>query len=156
MNAKVVGSLLSGLVLVASPLAGQQVSADVRVRNGPVAGHVVVGHGYSTYHRPPVRRVVVVERYAPRVVMVERLHRHRAERYWRRLGYRPVTLFYVDGRFYDRPIRHRYGAREVVVYERGGRYYTGCDDHDRHGRHDDRHDPDGPDRYGHRHSNWDD
>jgi hypothetical protein len=155
MNANVVaGSLLSGLVMLVAPLAGQQVSADVLVRSGPVAGHVVVDDGYSTYHRPSVRRVVV-ERHAPRVIVVERVHRWRPERHWRRLGYRPVTLFYLDGRYYDRPIRHRRGAHEVVVYERGGRFYADCDDRDRHRGH--QHDDD--DRYGgdrHRHGNWDD
>ena len=132
MFAKVVGSLLSGLVLFGSPLAAQQVSAQVYVGNGPVAGRVLVRDGYSTYHRPPARRAVVADRYAPLLIVVERVHRHRGEGYWRRLGYRPMTLYYADGRFYDRPVRHRHGVQEVVVYERGGRFYTACDDHDRH------------------------
>jgi hypothetical protein len=145
----VAGSLLSGLVLVASPLAAQ-VSADVVVRSGPLAGHVAVGDGYSTYRRPPARRVVVVERYAPRLVVVERVHRHHLDRHWRRFGYRPVTIYYDDGRYYDRPVRRR-GVHEVMVYERGGRYYTSCDEHDRHD-HDRHHDRDGH----HRHGHWDD
>jgi hypothetical protein len=144
----VAGSLLSGLVLVASPLAAQ-VSADVVVRSGAVAGHVAVGDGYSTYRRPPARRVVIVERDAPRLVVVERMHRH-LDRDWRRFGYRPVTIYYVNGRYYDRPAWRR-GVHEVVVYERGGRYYTNCDEHDRHD-HDRHHDRD---RH-HRHGHWDD
>jgi hypothetical protein len=90
MNARVfAGSLLTGLVITA-PASAQQV-------------------GYSTYHRPPVvayhrpqaRRVVVVERYAPRVLVVERIRAHRHAGYWARHGYRPVTLCYENGRYYD-------------------------------------------------------
>jgi hypothetical protein len=162
MKASVVaGALLSGLVLIASSLQAQQVSADVVIRSGPVAGRVVVGDGYSTYRRPPVvvyerpvaRRVVVVERYGPRVVVVERVHRNKHARHWKRHGFRPVTLYYVDGRYYDRRVGYARGAREVIVYERDGRYYEDCghdvrhhDDRDRdhrgydHRDHDDRHD----------------
>ncbi|HEX6104230.1 MAG TPA: hypothetical protein VFZ26_01520 [Gemmatimonadales bacterium] len=135
MRATVVaGALLSGLMLVSSVQA-QQVSANVVIRSGPVAGHVAVGEGYSTYHRPvvvyrrpPVRRVVVVERYAPRVVVVERVHRHRPARHWKRHGFRPVTLYYVDGRYYDRPVRGHRHLREVTVYEQGGHYYHDCEE----------------------------
>jgi hypothetical protein len=134
MKASVVaGSLLSGLVLIASSLQAQQVSADVVLRGGPVAGHVVVGDGYSTYRRPPVvyqrpvtRRVVVVERHRPRVVAVELVHRHKHARHWKRHGFRPVTLYYMEGRYYDRPIGYARGARAVIVYERHGRYYEEC------------------------------
>ena len=117
------GSLLIGLLLTA-PLSAQQISAHVVVRGGPVAGHVVVANGYSTYRRP-----VVVDRYAPRVIVVERVRAHRHRNYWGRNGYRPVTLYYVDGRYYDRWIAGP-RVREIVVYERDGRYYDDCD-HDR-------------------------
>ena len=78
----VAGSLLAALSL-AAPLRAQQVAADVVLRSGPVAGHVVIGDGYSTYRRPVVyrapARVIVVERVVPRVVVVERLgHRNAA------------------------------------------------------------------------------
>jgi hypothetical protein len=135
MNANIfAGSLLSGLVL-AAPLSAQQVAANVFVRGGPVSGHVIVENGYSTYRRPPAvvyrnpqaRRVVVVERYAPRVIVVERSRRHKRSKYWIRHGYRPVTLYYVNGRYYDRWYGDR-GVREVVVYERDGRFYDSCDD----------------------------
>ena len=154
MKASVVaGSLLSGLVLVALPMQAQQVSADVVLHGGPVAGHVVVGDGYSTYHRPPivyrrtpVRRVVVVERPARRLIVVESSHRRREASFWRRHGFRPVVLYYVDGRYYDRPLwRHGTYAREVIVYERDGRYYEDCDHADSHGR-----------GRGHREHHWDD
>ena len=128
----VAGSLLASL-LAAAPAAAQNVAADVLVRSGPVAGHVVIGDGYSTYRRPVARRVVVVERYAPRVVVVERFRSHRSSRAWARHGYRPVTLYYVDGRYYDRWSDRWPRAAEVVVYERGGRYYVSdCEERWRH------------------------
>jgi hypothetical protein len=136
----VAGSLLASL-LVGAPAAAQNVAADVLIRSGAVAGHVVVRDGYSTYRRPTViverrrvaRRVVVVERYAPRVIVVEPVHRHRSTRDWARHGYRPVTLYYVDGRYYDRWSDRWPRAYEVVVYERGGRYYVSdCEERWRH------------------------
>lgn len=123
------GSLLSGLMLTA-PLAAQQVAANVYVRSGPVAGHVVVDHGYSTYRRPDYRRPearrVVVERRVPRVIMVERVRVRHQRGYWAHHGFRPVTLYYVDGRYYDRWIGGP-RVREIVVYERDGRFYDECD-----------------------------
>jgi hypothetical protein len=119
----VAGSLLAALSLVA-PLHGQQVAAGVVVRSGPVAGHVVIGDGYSTYRRP-----VVYHRAAARVIVVERVNRrHQHARQWRRDGYRPVTLYYIDGRYYDRYVRGGRHVREVVVFERDGRFYRACDD----------------------------
>lgn len=142
------GSLLAGLLAAASPAGAQNVAAEVVFGGGPVAGHVVVGDGYSTYRRPPVivhrypvaRRVVVVERYAPRIIVIERVHRYGSARAWARHGYRPVTLFYRDGRYYDRWADGWPRAREVVVYERDGRFYDPeChghgEDHHRHHEH---------------------
>jgi hypothetical protein len=114
-------SLIAGLVSTAVPLHAQRVEAGVAVRSGPVAGHVVVRDGYSSYRRPAPRRVVVVER--PRIVVVERVHRHRSHKHWVRRGYHRVTLYYHDGRYYDRWIGHRHGVRTIVVWERDGRYY---------------------------------
>ena len=123
-------SLIAGLLSTAVPLHAQRVEAGVVVRSGPVAGHVVIRDGYSTYRRPTARRVVVVER--PRIVVVERVHRHRPAKHWARRGYRPVTLYYWDGRYYDRYYDHwaghRHGVRTIVVWERDGRYYRDCDD----------------------------
>jgi hypothetical protein len=126
MNTSIVaGSLLTALALVA-PLHGQQVAADVVVRSGPVAGRVVIGDGYSTYRRP----VVVYRRAPERVIVVERVHRRhgRHAHQWRKHGYHAVTVYYRDGRYYDRYVRGWPAMREVVVYERDGRYYRECDD----------------------------
>lgn len=127
MRSAIVWSLVAGLVTTAAPLHAQRVEAGVVVRSGPVAAHVVLRDrdGYSTYRRPAPRRVVVVER--PRVVVVERVHRHRAAKHWHRHGYRPVTVYYWEGRYYDRPVAHRHGVRNVVVWERDGRFYHDCD-----------------------------
>ena len=54
--------------------------------------------GYSTY-RP---RRVVYYREAPRVLVVERVHYHRHAKHWKRHGFRPVTVYYGNGRYYDR------------------------------------------------------
>lgn len=140
------GSFLAGLTLIAAPLHAQRVSAEVLVRGGPVAGHVVVGDRYPAYHqrelyrRHPGRRVIVAERYQPRVIVVERFDRHRGkhwkrDKYWKR-GYRVVTVYYADGRYYDRFDPYHPRFREVIVYERGGRFYRDTDE-DRDYRHGD-------------------
>ncbi len=144
MRRAVAWSLIAGLVTTAVPLHAQRVQADVMVRSGPVAGHVVIRDGYSTYRRPTARRVVVVER--PRIVVVERVHRHRPAKHWSRRGYRPLTLYHWDGRYYDRRVAHRSGVRTIVVWERDGRYYRDCDG-DRHWGRDGDHRP---------HDHWDD
>jgi hypothetical protein len=127
-------SLIAGLLSTAVPLHAQRVEAGVVVRSGPVAGHVVIRDGYSdyrrdgysTYRRPVARRVVIVER--PRIVVVQRVHRHRPAKHWSRRGYHPVTLYYWDGRYYDRWVGHRHGVRTIVVWERDGYYYHDCDE----------------------------
>jgi hypothetical protein len=117
-------ALLPALVLAPRSVAAQ-VAADVVIGTGPVAGRVVVGRPYPD--------VVVVDRgrrhyyreYAPRVIVVERYGRGPrgvAHGYWKKRGWRPVVLYYIDGRFYDRPWRGARRVHEVIVYERGGRY----------------------------------
>ncbi len=146
MRRAVAWSFIAGLVTTAVPLHAQRVQAGVVVRSGPVAGHVVIRDGYSTYRRPTARRVVMVER--PRIVVVERVHRHRPAKHWARRGYRPVTLYYWNGRYYDRWAGHRHGVRTIVVWERDGRYYGDCDADRRWDRDDD-------DDHRH-HDHWDD
>ncbi len=142
MRPAVAWSPIVGLMITVAPLHAQRVQAGVVVQSGPIAGHVVIRDGYSTYRRPYARRVVVVER--PHVIVVERVHRHRPAKHWSRRGYRPVTLYYWDGRYYDRWVGHRHGVRTIVVWERNGRYYHDCDHDDRdhvrdHDRDHDRH-----------------
>lgn len=144
MRSSIVAASLLATLSLAAPLGAQQVGADIVIRSGPVAGRVSVANGYSTYRRPVVyrrapERVIVVERYAPRVVVVERVHRLR---HWHRQGYRQVTLFFANGRYYDREYRGRPELRAVVVLERHGRYYLPDhwrEGHGRGGHHEDRH-----------------
>lgn len=129
MHASIVaGSLIAALSL-ATPLRGQRVAAHVIVRSGPVAGHVVVGDGYSTYRRPVVNRRGPARVIPARVIVVERVaHRHHRHAHWRRNNDRRVSLWYYDGRYYDRYVRDWPAMREVIVYEHDGRYYDDCDD----------------------------
>jgi hypothetical protein len=125
----VVGGLAFGILLAAAPASAQVVQAGVVIRSGPVYGHVIVGEPAAPVVYPRPRRVVVVERYAPPVVVVERIHAPRGYAYgwWRRYGYRPVVVYYGGGRYYDRWFDGR-PLRRVEVYERNGRYYRWDDD----------------------------
>ncbi|MGH7656937.1 MAG: hypothetical protein ACREL6_01795 [Gemmatimonadales bacterium] len=123
--------------LIVQPAEAQRVSADIIIGNGPVAGRVIVGRPHIRHHG---RRVVVVDRFAPRRYVVHRYrvkhvgrgHAYGHVRGLRYLpGYHPIRVYYdVRGdRYYD---HRRPGLREVVLYERGGRYYRDWDDrHDR-------------------------
>ncbi len=71
---------------------------------------------------PPVetrRRTTVV---APRreILVIEGVRAPHG--WWKRPGYRVITVYYDGGRFYRHPFDRR-PYRKVVVYERGGRYY---------------------------------
>lgn len=121
-----------------------QVSGTVVIGTGPIGGIIRIGE-------PAWRRdVVVVERRAPRVIVVERVHRktHRRHPVW---GYRDrgrydrVIVFYDRrrDRFYD---RYRPGLIEIEVIGYRGKYYLLEDDRyhrrDRDRRYDDRWDDD--------------
>jgi hypothetical protein len=131
-----VGATALALAMFASPAQAQTVQAGVVVRSGPVRGHVVVGEPAPVVvYREPVRRVVVVERYHPRTIVVERIRERRHRGWWRRHGYAVTTVYYDDDgdRYYNRRMYGRRGLREVAVYERDGRYYrVDRDDDDRH------------------------
>ena len=129
----------SAFVLVAfstasTPVAAQ-VSGAVIVTSGPVQGRIAVGEPVFA-PRPvivyqPVRgRRMEVARYAQQVVFVERGHgRHGKPASWySRHGYRPVTLFYSEGRYFTLIYANRSYRRgglfiPVTVWERGGRFY---------------------------------
>ena len=129
---------LTALLLSTAP-ATAQVSGTVVVNGGPIRGAIAVGEPVFV-PRPvviyqPVRgRRVEVARYAPQVVYIERGHgRHgKSAQWYRRHGYRPVTLFYSDGRYFSQVYTAR-GYRwspqfvPVVVWERRGRFYLPAD-----------------------------
>src|SRR6266850_3184752 len=83
-----------GLVLSAAPARAQHVSAGIQILDGPIAASIAIGQPY--YAQPvvvyPRRRIVVVERYAPRILVVERLHRGNG--YWRHNRFQRVYAYY--------------------------------------------------------------
>jgi hypothetical protein len=106
--------VLAALVATASPplAAAQRVTAEVRIGSGP-----------RDYGGPAYDEVVVYRA-------------HRGHGWWRHRGYRAVTAWYDDDR--DRYYDHldRDGLREVVIYERDGRYYGDRYDRADDGRYD--------------------
>jgi hypothetical protein len=71
------------------------------------------------------------------VVVVERTHvpRGQAHGWWKKHGYREVTVYYDGARYYSRRLESP-GFRAVVVYQRDGKYYMADadgDDRDHHG-----------------------
>jgi hypothetical protein len=128
MNAKMlVGGIAAMLALNALPLRAQTtVEGGVVVHSGPVTAGVAVG--------PPPPTVVYA---APvqEVIVVERLHVPRGNAYgwWKKHGYRQVTVYSDGDRYYSRRLDRRPGVREVVVYQREGRYYQEEDRDDHHG-----------------------
>lgn len=106
----------------------------------------------------PSRTVVVVaprryERPVYREVAVARMHRGHG--WWRTRGYHAIRVWYdVDrDRYYDHGDRYRDGLREVVIYERDGRFYDDdrghYSDHERGERHYDARDDRRDDRQRH-------
>ena len=113
-----------------------------------IRAEVIIGDPYyrdrvvHVYDRP-VRRVVV-HRYEPRIIVVDRYHRGRARGHYKHgRGYRSVRAWYDRDRrvYYD---GYRPGLREVTVYQIDGRYYDDYradyrDDRYDRDRYDDRH-----------------
>jgi hypothetical protein len=127
---------VSGIValmlgLAAVPARAQTaVQGGVVVRSGPVTGHVEVGSPPpAVVYREPAREVIVVER--------SHVPHGNAHGWWKKHGYREVTVYYDGSRYYGRRLE-RPGVRAVIVYERGGKYYLGdavAEEH-RHHHHD--------------------
>ena len=121
---------LAALALPAGAKA-QQVSADISIASGPVAGRVIVGDPY--YHHPAYR-------YGPSYREIVVIQAHRGRGWYRNHAYRPVRVYYDDDRdcYYDRA--YYGGLRAVVVYQSGGRYYFDGDRRDGYRRDDYRRD----------------
>lgn len=110
------GILSAAVVLAGGPLQAQSVDAGVVVRSGPVTGHVEVTSRPETVVRDqPVRQVIVVEHM--------HVPRGKANGWWRKQGYREVTVYSDGDAYYARRFEGPSRLRETVVYERGGRYY---------------------------------
>lgn len=117
--------ILAALIATALPTlaSAQRVSADIRIGTGPVDGRIVVGEPY--HHGSIAVGDRNYDRHGYGEVVVYRVHRGYG--WWRNRGYRAVTVWYDADRdrYYDRRSRmdRRDGLREVVIYERDGRYY---------------------------------
>jgi len=129
-----VAGVALGLLLAARPAPAQMVQAGVVIRSGPVSGHVIVGEPAPVVvYREPVRRVVVLDRYAPRVIAVESVRGPRGRAYgWWRNRYRRAVVYYDGARYYDRWFGGRPGLRRVEVYKRDGRLYRWDGDRERY------------------------
>lgn len=131
--------VLAALVAIALPslATAQRVSADIRIGSGPIDGRILVGEPVGVHSR----RIIDVgprDYGRPAYGEFEVYRVHRGHGWWRNRGYRAVTVWYdidrdryYDHRYYDQ--RARDGLREVIIYERDGRYYG-----DRYDRRDDR------------------
>ncbi len=134
-------SALFALAALALPAGAQaqQVSADISIASGPIAGRVIVGdepYRHPTYyHRPAYREVIVVREHRGRGWY----HNHR--------GYRAVRVYYDAQRdcYYDRPYYR--GLRAMIVYQNNGRYYYDGDRYDRSDRYRDGYHRGDHDRY---------
>lgn len=130
MHARYLLLAAAALAILPAAASAQRVVADISINEGPVSGRVIIGDPYeyrSRYHHPEVRTVVVYRSA-------------RGHSWYHRHGYRTVRVWYDADRhrYYDRYDRNYRGLREVVVYERGGRYYQDDDRYD--GRYDNRSD----------------
>lgn len=99
--------------------ADAQVSGTIVIGGGPIGGVVHIGEPRIVR---PRGRVVVVERHAPRVIVVEKWGKGRRHGHVRRMVYYDRRY----DRYYD---RYRPGLIEIYVYEHKGRYYRYDDDH---------------------------
>jgi hypothetical protein len=124
------GILVLVLALAAVPARAQTtVQGGVVVQSGPVTGRVEVNSPPPVVvHREPVREVIVVER--------THVPRGKAHGWWKKHGYRAVTVYYDGARYYGRRVE-RTGLYAVIVYERKGRYYISEEDSERHRHHHD-------------------
>jgi hypothetical protein len=91
--------------LIAAPLSAQTT----------VEGSVIIQNGSNTGLADRARRTMGAE-----VVVVERIRGRHG--WWKKSGYRVITVYSDGARFYRRPFG-RTVLGEVVVYERRGRYY---------------------------------
>ena len=115
----IVGGIPLLLLLAAVPARAQTtVDGSVVIHSGPGNDEV------APPARETMREVIVVER--------TRVPRGKAHGWWKKHGYRPVTLYYDGSRYYGRRLA-RPGIRAVIVYQRGAQYFLGDEDGERSG-----------------------
>ena len=117
-------TLIAAGALALLPLRAEaQVRGTIIIGGYPIGGVIRIGEPVPRYPR----RVVVVERDAPRVVVVEKWKRHKHSKHCRYERYRERVIYY-DRRghvYYD---RYRPGLVEREVLEHEGGYYRRGDD----------------------------
>jgi hypothetical protein len=112
-------TLLAVAALLLVPAgADAQVRGTIIIGGYPVGGVIRIGEPAPRYPR----RVVIVEREAPRVIVVEKWKKHRHDRYCRHDRHRTRVIYYDrhDHVYYD---RYRPGLVEIDAWEHEGRYY---------------------------------
>lgn len=82
----------------------------------------------STHAEVGSPRPVAARRESRDVIVVERTHVPKGKAYgwWKKNGYREVTVYYDGARYYSRRVDGT-SIRAVVVYQREGKYYLGDD-----------------------------
>lgn len=125
--------LVAALTIAPAVLTAQRVAADITVGHGPVSGRILIGDPYPLYHRDVIE-VRHRRPYRPAYREVIVVREHRGHGWYRSRGFRAVRIWFDVDRgvyYHERPYRNYRGVREVVVYERDGRYYH---EYDRPGR----------------------
>jgi hypothetical protein len=127
MKGSIAAGWLAGLAfgLIAAPLAAQtpaRTPSEFLLDRAEARKEAAAARRGTTVVVPQ-REVIVVERVRGR------------DGWWKRGGYRVITVYYDGGRFYRRPWA-RAELRRIVVYERAGRYFIDEEQWKRdHGRH---------------------
>jgi len=133
MRAKILASgIAAAAALLGAPLHAQTtVEGGVRVQSGPVRAQVEVGDP------PPPPATVVYAEPAREVIVVEPMHvpHGRAHGWWKKNGYREVTVYYDGEQYYSRRVAGHRPLRQIVIYERAGHYYQWNEAEERHEGH---------------------
>jgi len=105
-------------LISAVPAQAQRVSADIIIGGGPVAGRVIIGDQYRGRPRP-IREIEWVRGYD-----------YRRDDWWRRFQRESRVIVVYWDRYDDRYYLDRFRGDlvEIVVYERGDRFYRIEDD----------------------------
>jgi hypothetical protein len=117
--------LLTALLALPAPAAAQ-VSGEIALGGYPIGGWIRFGerprYVEVVPYRPRGGRIVIVERQAPRMVVLERWHRHKHDRHCRHDGLHRRIIYYdrYGDRYYD---RYRPGLIRVEVIIHDGRYF---------------------------------
>jgi hypothetical protein len=144
MSKTIMSSIALGLLLVPTTGVAQRIPHELVVHDARLYSELAStrprfhyrGRFLEVVRRHPRRGLVVTERYrrfAPRVRPLW-MSRNEGRRWLRRRGFRPVTLYMKDGRYFRRVwtaprSRANPSLRPVVVWRRDGMVYRIEDRH---------------------------